>query len=663
MNDTRKDKRAPVSLKVRFKSATVDEFVEHYSSDVSHGGLFIKSKQPMAVGTLLKFELQLKDESKLIQGVGRVVWKREASDGGSDANPAGMGIKFIKMDPESRGLVDKIVEGRGTEPGQYEAGGGDGKDAGGDEVVASPAPAPRPVRSAKATMQFFPSAGPTEAEMPPPEDRTQVRQASEFLAAALAEGGADDLASKEAEQSAVEARKRTAEIEKERDAAAQRAKDEADAKERAEKEARDRAEREKREAEEREKAEAEAKKREAADKVAADKAAKEKAVTDEAASKRAAEKAAKESAAKKSAASAESKATDAKPDVKTATPAPVPAEPQSMMVPIVVVLVLVLGVGGYFAFAGGGSGGGREQTPTQGEDTEGTPPEGTEGTPPEGTEGTPPEGTEGTPPEGTEGTPPEGAEGTPPEGTEGMPPEGTEGTPPEGTPPEGTEGTPPEGAEAVDSAPPAEPISFRVETTPPGAEIRVSGTASGTSPASLALPPGEISIVAHLEGYRDATSTVTVAEGQRTVRMTLEALPFQIEVTTTPPGATVRAGGRSTTSPGRLVLTRQTRDVRVSASLSGYTTGTQTVALTSFTSSGDAMVARVEIALVAAPVAPAGGGTRRPRPEGGETTAGGGGSEPAGGGGSEPAGGGSEPAGGGGGETGGSEEAPPENPF
>ena len=29
MTDTRKDKRAPISLKVRFKSATVDEFIVH----------------------------------------------------------------------------------------------------------------------------------------------------------------------------------------------------------------------------------------------------------------------------------------------------------------------------------------------------------------------------------------------------------------------------------------------------------------------------------------------------------------------------------------------------------------------------------------------------------------------------------------------------------
>ena len=78
-DDVRKSKRAPVSLKVRFKSATVDEFIEQYSADISKGGIFIKSEEPLPPGTLLKFEFQLKDNSPLIQGVGRVVWKR-ASD-------------------------------------------------------------------------------------------------------------------------------------------------------------------------------------------------------------------------------------------------------------------------------------------------------------------------------------------------------------------------------------------------------------------------------------------------------------------------------------------------------------------------------------------------------------------------------------------------------
>ena len=197
--DTRKDKRANVQLKVRYKSATVDEFIEQYSVDISRGGIFIKQKTPMPIGTLLKFEFQLKDESRLIHGVGRVVWRRE--EGGVE--PAGMGIKFIKMDPDSKALVERIIEARGDAPAAYEAGGGEATDA--PPIIAplassatpEPSASGRPAPRYKATLQFdaaalkapeepasggfFPSTS-SEADMPPVEDRTQVRHASEFLA-------------------------------------------------------------------------------------------------------------------------------------------------------------------------------------------------------------------------------------------------------------------------------------------------------------------------------------------------------------------------------------------------------------------------------------------------------------------------------------------------
>ena len=41
--DTRKDRRVKiVSLNVRYKSATVDEFIDNHAHDVSKGGVFIK---------------------------------------------------------------------------------------------------------------------------------------------------------------------------------------------------------------------------------------------------------------------------------------------------------------------------------------------------------------------------------------------------------------------------------------------------------------------------------------------------------------------------------------------------------------------------------------------------------------------------------------------
>jgi uncharacterized protein (TIGR02266 family) len=206
MADTRKDRRAPVSLKVRFKSATVDEFIEHYCKDVSRGGIFIKSSQPMAIGTLLKFQFQLKDESSLIKGVGRVVWTRSPEDAVAD-QPAGMGIKFIKMDNESRAIVDRIVDSHGDDSGAF--------DEGRATATQTEKPSERP---RAASESFFPDTEP--AELPPPEDRTAVRQAAQFLAAALAEGGTDQAAAREAEHSAHEARQRTAQIEAQRQAAA-----------------------------------------------------------------------------------------------------------------------------------------------------------------------------------------------------------------------------------------------------------------------------------------------------------------------------------------------------------------------------------------------------------------------------------------------------------
>src|SRR6266508_2908605 len=103
--DTRKDKRAKVvSLNVRYKSATVDEFIENHSHDVSRGGIFIKTPSPFPPGTLLKFEIRIQDEQAVLAGVGRVVWKRESNEAANDT-PAGMGVKFIKIDDKSKSLI------------------------------------------------------------------------------------------------------------------------------------------------------------------------------------------------------------------------------------------------------------------------------------------------------------------------------------------------------------------------------------------------------------------------------------------------------------------------------------------------------------------------------------------------------------------------------
>src|SRR5438477_9257649 len=100
--------RTPVTLKIKFKSATLDQFIERYSVDISRGGIFIRTKEPLAVGTPLKFEFQLQDASSLIGGDGTVVWTREPDPSRTGLAP-GMGVRFDKLTGPSQLTLEKIL--------------------------------------------------------------------------------------------------------------------------------------------------------------------------------------------------------------------------------------------------------------------------------------------------------------------------------------------------------------------------------------------------------------------------------------------------------------------------------------------------------------------------------------------------------------------------
>jgi uncharacterized protein (TIGR02266 family) len=223
--DTRKDRRVKiVSLNVRYKSATVDEFIENHAHDVSRGGIYIKTATPFPQGTLLKFEIRLASDQTVITGVGRVVWKREAAEG---EQPAGMGVKFIKVDDSSKVVIDRLVTSKSdagkafeSEPdptaharpsAPAEAVGPPSSPPGSKRKVTpykvaslgppglsggpppiprpgassgSPSSAPRPV----APSPLFPKSTSVAPDGPKPE-QTVMKQAAELLEEALREAG------------------------------------------------------------------------------------------------------------------------------------------------------------------------------------------------------------------------------------------------------------------------------------------------------------------------------------------------------------------------------------------------------------------------------------------------------------------------------------------
>lgn len=100
--------RTPITLRIKFKSAGLAQFIERYSVDVSQSGIFIRTKEPLKVGTQLKFEFQLQDASSLIVGEGTVVWTRDA-DPTRAAMAPGMGVRFDQLTEVSRRVLDHIL--------------------------------------------------------------------------------------------------------------------------------------------------------------------------------------------------------------------------------------------------------------------------------------------------------------------------------------------------------------------------------------------------------------------------------------------------------------------------------------------------------------------------------------------------------------------------
>ena len=99
--------RVPLRRKIILKFHHFGGFFVEYSANISLTGMFIKTDSPKPPGSVFIFEIWLGDEYKLVHGLGEVVWLREQAEGPDD--PAGMGVRFIKMSDESQEVIQRII--------------------------------------------------------------------------------------------------------------------------------------------------------------------------------------------------------------------------------------------------------------------------------------------------------------------------------------------------------------------------------------------------------------------------------------------------------------------------------------------------------------------------------------------------------------------------
>lgn len=104
------EQRAETRITINKEFESFDAFIQEYVTNISRSGVFVKSKQPLPVGTRvnLKFTV-IMDDVETIEGVGEVVRV--------DDDPPGMGVVFRELSQYSKNLIERLLTAPGTGTG------------------------------------------------------------------------------------------------------------------------------------------------------------------------------------------------------------------------------------------------------------------------------------------------------------------------------------------------------------------------------------------------------------------------------------------------------------------------------------------------------------------------------------------------------------------
>lgn len=110
--DRRHTPRASLSLRVEYTK--LNAFFADYTQNISTGGTFIRSEDPLPKGTVFMFRLIVPRLPTPISLQGEVVWVKERGQPSPPGLPPdqepGMGIRFLYDSPEQRAAITETVE-------------------------------------------------------------------------------------------------------------------------------------------------------------------------------------------------------------------------------------------------------------------------------------------------------------------------------------------------------------------------------------------------------------------------------------------------------------------------------------------------------------------------------------------------------------------------
>ncbi len=112
--ERRKDTRLDVTIKVDY--ATKGMFVSNYVTNLSRGGVFIQTDDPLPIQSQINLTFTLPEFNITIKAKGKVTWTYDIKKGTSIIIP-GMGIKFTDLTAEHKALIEDYISKLSTQSG------------------------------------------------------------------------------------------------------------------------------------------------------------------------------------------------------------------------------------------------------------------------------------------------------------------------------------------------------------------------------------------------------------------------------------------------------------------------------------------------------------------------------------------------------------------
>lgn len=100
-----REPRTPIAFEVHYQ--TREAFLSAYSFNLSGGGLFLCTEEPLPVGERLRVRFTLPSGDTPFEAMAQVAWLSQARLG--NPYPPGMGVQFIDLPLEARDAIAALV--------------------------------------------------------------------------------------------------------------------------------------------------------------------------------------------------------------------------------------------------------------------------------------------------------------------------------------------------------------------------------------------------------------------------------------------------------------------------------------------------------------------------------------------------------------------------